>query len=127
MLTSSFFRYDACPGLDLTLDKLDDSNIIYAMNRPCRLSNREGLGYGSDEPCSNVAKVKGGVVMGTGACIKACSNPNRDPATTNFTYDASVVDSLYASTHAFRTAHKAPLWIDQLMCPLGVFPNVRAL
>ena len=127
MLTSSIFRYEACPGLDLTLDKLDDSNIIYAMNWPCRLSNREGLGYGGDEPCSNVAKVKGGVVMGTGACIKACSNPNRDPATTNFTYDASVVDSLYAPTHAFRMAHKVPLWIDQLMCPPGVFPNVRAL
>lgn len=116
--------YEACPGLDLTYDRVNDSKIIYALNWPCQLGKTAGYGtmYGATSPCSTIGKVKDGVVTGTAACVPACKTMNNDTSAV-YTYDTNLIAALYAPALAFRTKHRVPLWIDQLMCPSGAFPD----
>ena len=74
--------------------------------------------YGTTTRCTDIGKVKAGKLTGSAACVSACQ---RGGLNASFTYNKSTVAALYSSARAFRAKHKVPLWVDQLMCPPGVF------
>ena len=114
--------YEACPGLDLAADKLEDPNVIYAVNWPCNLGGgTDGIGgYGEIGTCGSLGKLKkGGTPTPPRACVPGCSLGEPDSAA--FRYNRSTVEALAAPALAFRDAHHVPLWVDQLMCPPAAF------
>lgn len=105
------------------VDRLDDANIIYALNWPCRIFNND-VQYGESGSCSSAGKVKRGEAQPPRACIPGCDKDEADDAT--WTFNRSVLEALYAPALAFRSKHHVPLWIDQLMCPPEAFRNADA-
>ena len=110
--------YEACPGLDLVADKLDDTNVVYALNWPCNLGGGD-VGYEETATCRDVGKLNKGVPTPPRACVPGCSKG--EPDGSGFRYDRSTVEALAAPALAFRDAHRVPLWVDQLMCPPAGF------
>lgn len=117
--------YAACPGLG-DGDKLDDDNLIYTMNWPCALGGpdqKDGrlLAYGGRGECRVLGKIVASSPTPPRSCVPGCASGEPDNA--SFTYDAGTLDALYAPAHAFRTKHRVPLWIDQMMCPAAAVGN----